>query len=160
MRVPRPSPRQPRRGARGAVSKSTPGRGKGGATRLAPSDHSPGTGNPDSPSGSIAGRKKNLYITIDLDCLGSGAVFTNWENGRFTVDDLVWALGQARGKARVIGGDLCGAWSPPGYGSAFQSLAARFDHPKIEPPAPAELATRHEQIFRQLWPALTGRELE
>jgi hypothetical protein len=97
---------------------------------------------------------ENVYVTIDLDCLSS--VFTNWENGRFTCDDLTWALAEVRARRRVIGGDLCGAWSTPGYGSAFQSLAAWFDHPRLPTPASAERAGRHGEIFRTLWPALTG----
>jgi arginase family enzyme len=97
---------------------------------------------------------QRIYITIDLDCL-AGAI-TNWENGRFTPDDLVWALGQAREKARVIGGDLCGAWSRPEYETAFQKLAGWFDHPKVLAPMPEQFAQVQGEIFRRLWPALTG----
>jgi arginase family enzyme len=99
---------------------------------------------------------QNLYVTIDIDCLTADTALTNWENGRFTRDDLVWALARVREKARIIGGDLCGAWSRPEYGSAFQSFAGWFDHPKIAPPDPAERRSRHERIFAELWPALAG----
>ncbi len=54
-----------------------------------------------------------VYVTIDIDCLVSGEAITNWENGRFTCDDLVWALRTLREKVEVIGGDLCGGWSRP-----------------------------------------------
>ncbi len=54
-----------------------------------------------------------VYVTIDLDCLASGEALTNWENGRFTCDDVIWALRTLREKVEIIGGDLCGAWSRP-----------------------------------------------
>ena len=98
-----------------------------------------------------------LYITIDLDCLNSDSAFTNWENGRFVAEDLVWALGRVREKARIIGGDLCGAWSKPRYGSGFQTLAGWCDHPRVPAPDPIKAAARHRKIIEILWPALTGR---
>ena len=99
-----------------------------------------------------AGQK--VYVTIDMDCLAES--FTNWENGRFTADDLTWALGELRAKMELIGGDLCGAWSTPGYATRFQKLAGWFDHPRVPAPDPAERRARHERVFGQLWPALTG----
>ena len=102
----------------------------------------------------LAGQK--VYVTIDLDCLAPAAVFTNWEQGRFTLNDLVWALGQVRDQAYIIGGDLCGAWSPPDYESTFQKLAGWFDHPQIPVPDAEEQSVRLKNVFQQLWPALTG----
>ena len=101
-------------------------------------------------------RDWNIYVTIDLDCLAPGEVYTNWEQGRFTCADLVWALGQVREKAKIIGGDLCGAWSPQKYRTAFQKLAGWWDHPKVAAPDPATLAVRQLDAFTQLWPILHG----
>ena len=47
-----------------------------------------------------------VYVTIDLDCLVHGEAVTNWENGRFTCENLVWALRTLREKVGIIGGDL------------------------------------------------------
>ena len=74
-------------------------------------------------------RTRAIYVTVDLDCLGENDAVTNWENGRFALDDLVWAITLLRQKVRIVGGDLCGAFSPMRYGSRFQALAGRFDHP-------------------------------
>ena len=71
-----------------------------------------------------------IYVTVDLDCLGESDAVTNWENGRFALSDLVWAITFLRQKVQLVGGDLCGAFSPMRYGSRFQSLAGRFDHPR------------------------------
>src|ERR1700691_3881524 len=43
-----------------------------------------------------------VYVTIDLDCLVPGEAITNWESGRFTCDNLVWALKTLREKVEVI----------------------------------------------------------
>jgi arginase family enzyme len=99
---------------------------------------------------------QRVYITIDMDCLSSDEAATNWENGRFTSDDLVWALHALREKMEVIGGDLCGAWSFPKYQTTFQKLAGWFDHPRVQPPSQDDLLHRNLRVFQQLWPALTG----
>jgi arginase family enzyme len=98
-----------------------------------------------------------IYVTIDLDCLVFGEAVTNWENGLFTCDDLVWALRTLREKAEVIGGDLCGGWSRPAYSTAFQKLAGWFDHPAAWPaPNREQLLARNLVTLERLWPALTG----
>ncbi|MDP9292596.1 MAG: hypothetical protein M3O82_09575, partial [Verrucomicrobiota bacterium] len=53
----------------------------------------------------------SVYITIDLDCLRAEEAVTNWENGRFAVADLIWALRTLRQKSRIVAGDICGAFS-------------------------------------------------
>ena len=44
----------------------------------------------------LAGRE--VYVTVDLDCLRAEEAATNWENGLFTADDVAWAIGQLRGR--------------------------------------------------------------
>ena len=98
-----------------------------------------------------------LYVTIDLDCLVAGEAVTNWENGRFTCDDLVWALRRMREKKWRSSAAISAA---PGRGpttqTAFQKLAGWFDHPKVLAPMPEQFAQVQGEIFRRLWPALTG----
>jgi len=97
-----------------------------------------------------------IYVTIDMDCLTSNEAATNWENGQFNCDDLIWAFGKVREKAEIIGGDLCGAWSRPAYATAFQKLAGWFDHPKVAPPGHEVLLRQNLVALEKLWPALTG----
>jgi arginase family enzyme len=97
-----------------------------------------------------------VYVTIDLDCLAPVEVFTNWENGCFSCEDLIWALAALREKARVIGGDLCGVWSDPQYQTSFQRLAGWFDHPRVPPSIQQDRTSRHLEVWQKLWPALTG----
>jgi arginase family enzyme len=79
-----------------------------------------------------------VYVTIDMDCLRSEAAATNWENGRFDVSDVVWALQALRSRARIVGGDICGAYSTPVYARWKQRFAANFDHPKMPEPVPVK----------------------
>jgi hypothetical protein len=99
----------------------------------------------------------NVYVTIDLDCLRVEDAVTNWENGRFTLEDVAWALAQLRSSSsRIVAGDICGAFSPPKYARAKQRFAAEMDHPNL--PAP-DLAVAREinlRAFHSLWPALAG----
>jgi arginase family enzyme len=98
----------------------------------------------------------NLYVTIDLDCLRAEEAVTNWESGRFTVDDVAWALTQLRASAQIVGGDICGAFSPPVYARRKQRFAAEMDHPKL-PARDLEAATKiNLRAFEAFWPILAG----
>jgi hypothetical protein len=99
---------------------------------------------------------QSVYVTVDLDCLAAGESATNWENGLFIAEDVAWALGALRERARIIGGDLCGAYSPPSYDRRFQRLAGWWDHPKL-PPIDIEEAQRiNLRALEKIWPALVG----
>jgi arginase family enzyme len=97
---------------------------------------------------------ENVYVTIDLDCLRKVEAVTNWESGRFTIADLDWALGKLHASCRVIGGDICGAYSPPHYARRKQRFAAEFDHPKIQLPAADQIRATNFAALEKLWPAL------
>jgi arginase family enzyme len=99
---------------------------------------------------------RRVYVTIDIDCLVAGEAVTNWENGRFTCADLLWALDGLRREAVLIGGDLCGGWSRPNYATSFQKLAGWFDHPAAHAPARQDLLSANLPTLEKLWPALTG----
>ena len=100
--------------------------------------------------------RKNVYVTIDLDCLKASEAVTNWEAGRFTIADLEWAIGKLRKSSRIIGGDICGAYSPPRYARFKQRFAAEFDHPKIELPAAGRIHGINLLALEKLWPVLAG----
>ena len=99
-------------------------------------------------------RGANVYVTIDLDCLRVEDAVTNWENGRFTVADLEWALEKLRGRAEIIGGDICGAYSEPKYARWKQKFASNWDHPKLALPNADEIRKTNFATLERLWPAL------
>jgi len=96
-----------------------------------------------------------VYVTIDMDCLRSNEAVTNWESGRFDVSDVVWALRTLRSQARIIGGDICGAYSTPVYARWKQRFVANFDHPRMPAPDPAKSRATNLTALQSLWPALT-----
>jgi arginase family enzyme len=97
----------------------------------------------------------SVYVTIDLDCICAEEAVTNWESGRFGVADLEWALSCLRGSTKIIGGDICGAFSPPSYARWKQRFAAEFDHPKLQLPAADQVYNINSAALANLWPALT-----
>jgi arginase family enzyme len=94
---------------------------------------------------------ENVYVTIDLDCLVADQAVTNWESGRFTIADLQWALGKLREFSRIIGGDICGAYSPPKYARWKQKFASEMDHPKLPRPSPEEIRRTNFAALERLW---------
>jgi arginase family enzyme len=99
-------------------------------------------------------RGADVYVTIDLDCLCAEEAVTNWENGRFTIVDLAWALGKLREFSRIVGGDICGAYSPPSYARFKQRLAAEFDHSKLHLLSVEQIRRINSDTLEKLWPAL------
>jgi hypothetical protein len=101
-----------------------------------------------------------FYVTVDLDCLADDQAVTNWEPGLFSARDVAWAINELRRHARLIAGDLCGAYSPQTYARPLQRFAARWDHPK--PPVNATVANTtapnaiNLKTLNTIWPALSG----
>ncbi|WP_162145242.1 arginase family protein [Chthoniobacter flavus] len=102
----------------------------------------------------LAGER--LYVTVDLDCLSSDESATNWEQGLFTVEDILWALDELRAQASLAGGDLCGAYSVPTFERFKQRIESTIDHPRLDPVNPAEAAARNGRALRMIWSALTA----
>ncbi len=98
-----------------------------------------------------------VYVTIDLDCLREETAATNWENGRFTVEDLLWALGLLGEGNRIQAGDICGAWSPASFARRKQRFASEMDHPKLPPRSLEETWRVNLPTLARLLPALTHR---
>lgn len=99
-------------------------------------------------------RGKNVYVTIDMDCLNDQEALTNWENGRFTVSDLEWAMAKLREQNEIVAGDICGAYSEPRYARWRQEFASNWDHPKLELPPVEEIRRVNVATLERLWPAL------
>src|SRR4051812_24321461 len=97
----------------------------------------------------------DVYVTIDLDCFRVEDAVTNWESGRFTCDDVAWALTELRGSATIVGGDICGAYSPPKYARAKQRFAAQMDHPKLPALDLKTAQVVNLRAFNTLWPLLS-----
>jgi arginase family enzyme len=97
-----------------------------------------------------------VYVTIDMDCLRGEDAVTNWESGRFAASDLVWAIAELRAHSKIVGGDLCGAWSAPVFARRTQALASRLDHPRLPGRDADTVRAVNLRAFHAIWPALTG----
>jgi arginase family enzyme len=101
---------------------------------------------------SLAGQ--GIYVTVDLDCLRSEEMVTNWENGLFTAADVSWAIRLLHSNCKVVGGDVCGAWSEPVYARGFQKFAGTWDHPRhLAHPAGDGLSI-NQRSLGVIWPTL------
>jgi hypothetical protein len=103
---------------------------------------------------SLAG--SDVYVTIDLDCVRAEEALTNWENGRFTIVDLMWALEQLRDSCCIVAGDVCGGFSAPVYARWKQKFASEWDHPKLRHPSIEQIRRINQATIEMLWPALQG----
>jgi len=72
---------------------------------------------------------KKAYVSIDKDCLRSEHALTNWEEGRFTLDELLQLLKVIKEKMEIVGLDITGEYSEPVVSGSFKSLCSRLDHP-------------------------------
>ena len=95
-----------------------------------------------------------VYVTVDLDCLNGEEAATNWENGMFRADEVAWAVGELRRRCRIVGGDVCGAYSRPRFERWTQRLASRWDHPRLAAVNETEGKRRNMAALRVIWPAL------
>ncbi len=101
-------------------------------------------------------RGADVYVTIDLDCIRAEEAVTNWENGRFTIVDLSWALQRLREHCQIVAGDICGAFSQPSYARWKQRFASEMDHPNLPRPAADETARINFTVLEKLWRVLVG----
>jgi hypothetical protein len=99
-------------------------------------------------------KNANVYVTVDIDCLTCAQASTNWENGLFTAAEVAWAIGELRSRATLIGGDLCGAFSPPRCHGLFRKFATWWDHPRTAKVNPSEARQINLSALRAIWPAL------
>jgi hypothetical protein len=63
-------------------------------------------------------------------------------------------LGKLHEFCRIIGGDICGAYSPPKYARWKQRFAAEFDHPKIQLLSSDQIRAINLAALERLWPLL------
>jgi len=73
---------------------------------------------------------KNVYISIDKDCLSHEYALTNWEEGRLSLDDLLHMLKLIKENLNIVGVDITGDYSRPRVRGFARSLISKMDHPR------------------------------
>jgi len=73
---------------------------------------------------------KDVYITIDKDCLKNEHALTNWEEGLLSLDELLLLLELIKDNANIIGVDILGDYSEEKMAGNLKRMVSYFDHPK------------------------------
>ncbi len=73
---------------------------------------------------------KQVYISIDKDCLKKEYALTNWEEGSLSLDDLLSMLEIIKSRLDIVGLDITGDYSYPKVRGKIKSYVIRADHPK------------------------------
>ncbi|MDD4954813.1 MAG: arginase family protein [Candidatus Omnitrophica bacterium] len=73
---------------------------------------------------------KNVYISIDKDCLTSEFALTNWEEGGVSLEWLLAALTIIKQEKNIIGMDITGEYSPIELKNPLKIFLSSLDHPK------------------------------
>lgn len=73
---------------------------------------------------------KDVYISIDKDCLKKAYAVTNWEEGFMSLDELLRMLKVILGSANVIGMDITGDYSKADISGLWKKFCYNSDHPK------------------------------
>lgn len=73
---------------------------------------------------------KNVYLTIDKDCLKKEYAVTNWEEGMFSLDELLLMLRMIRENADIVGADITGDYSEISIKGSVKRFLSDLDHPK------------------------------
>lgn len=72
---------------------------------------------------------KQVYVSIDKDCLKKEYSFTNWEEGNFQLEDLLTMLGIIKERLDIIGLDISGDYSDVRVCGKIKNIISQFDHP-------------------------------
>ncbi len=88
-----------------------------------------------------------VYVTIDKDVLRADDAVTNWDQGQLSLDGLERLIRAVAGRARLIGADVVGDWSPPRYGPDLLSNLLKRGEAFLDQPrggVPGDLARTNE----------------
>ncbi len=75
---------------------------------------------------------KEVYLSIDKDCLRKDYALTNWEEGHLSLDELLLILKLIKENLDIVGADIVGDYSKICIKSKFKSICSYFDHPKAQ----------------------------
>jgi len=105
---------------------------------------------------------KQVYVSIDKDCLHAGASLTNWEAGLLSLDELLQMLRLIMQHTEVIGADLVGDYSPPKMRGWLKTMIAKLDYPNdysARGKSPEEICAVNEATNLKLVEFLTAPHL-
>jgi len=103
---------------------------------------------------------KQVYVSIDKDCLRADASLTNWETGDLRLGELTQLLTLISQELEIVGLDVVGDYSPPHVKGWLKTLMERLDRPKTfsaNGKSEAEITAVNERTNLRLLDVLTHR---
>ena len=73
---------------------------------------------------------KDVYVSIDKDCLDNESALTNWEEGKLTIEQLLLMLQVIKDNLNIVGVDITGDHSKVTVSGRIKGILSRLDHPK------------------------------
>jgi hypothetical protein len=102
---------------------------------------------------------RQVYVSIDKDCLTSPAALTNWEEGRLPLELLLSFLRTLRERCEIVGLDVTGEYSTGPIPNRWKAWCSNFDHPadySARGHSLEEIARRNGQTNRRILELLTA----
>ena len=72
---------------------------------------------------------KEVYVSIDKDCLKRNYALTNWEEGFLSLDELLLMLDLIKQELDIVGADITGDYSRIDINGKIKGVLSRLDHP-------------------------------
>ncbi len=73
---------------------------------------------------------RNVYVSIDKDCLKNEYALTNWEEGKLSLEELLLMLRLIKENLEIVGLDITGDYSRVSVAGRLKGILSRLDHPK------------------------------
>jgi len=74
--------------------------------------------------------QKQVYVSIDKDCLKKEYALTNWEEGHISLEELLLMLRLIKENLDIIGMDITGDYSRISLAGNYKRFFSKIDHPK------------------------------
>jgi arginase family enzyme len=73
---------------------------------------------------------KDVYVSIDKDCLKAQDALTNWDEGQMSLGELTSILQWIKKHLCITGADITGEYSECRVKGLIKNICSRFDHPR------------------------------
>lgn len=73
---------------------------------------------------------KDVYVSIDKDCLKAHDALTNWEEGGMNLAELTTTLQWIKRHLNIVGADITGEYSECLVKGLIKNICSYFDHPR------------------------------
>lgn len=109
--------------------------------------------------GQLSGRisQRDVYISVDKDCLKKEYALTNWEQGQMPLEELLAFLRLVKSNFNLLGVDITGDYSPICLRGLAKTLISGLDHPRkfsAKDLSPAQITAVNEETNLRILEAL------